>query len=139
MQVRGGDLPDPVWNLEVHSTLIWLPTLLSTAASFLSDRLTTARACTRTVIPVSTQGETGISQTQAVWLKSAVKLSKMKYQPGIRTIFEFFRLRFAIAIKIFYIASSRITAEMLHSLKKHKIVFCHRSMASLITAFVSVR
>jgi len=34
-------------------------------AFFQPDRVTTARVCSRTVIPVSPQGKTGISQTLA--------------------------------------------------------------------------
>ena len=44
---------------------LWLSSLLSTDAFFQQDRLTTARAYSRTVIPVSPQGKTGISLTLA--------------------------------------------------------------------------
>ncbi len=59
--VTGGNLG----RESIIGKLVWLSSYLSIDASFQQDRVTTARACTRTVIPVSPQGKTGIPQTLA--------------------------------------------------------------------------
>ena len=52
-------------ELDTRMLVVWLSILLSNVAFFQPTRQTTACAYTKAVIPVSPQGKTGISQTQA--------------------------------------------------------------------------